>query len=122
MSTLTPAPTTPYALASLADVAIPDAVDSPGARWLVGVADAAAEDAYRLDHGEHAGDVAHEVADAAVPVYTADLWAVYVDLAAYREDVAELLEPTTDPERLARVALYAVAARLAALLLAGAEV
>lgn len=106
-----------FTLARLADVADPDSATSPGGRWLLGIA----QDVAERCHDEDPHDLAHEVADAAVPVYTAEVFAVLVDLAAYREDVADLVEDGDDMTRRATVALYAVAERLALALLAEQE-
>ena len=96
----------PYALADLADVASPDRLDSPGASFLLAVAEATCD----LQD-------AHEAADAVVPVYTADVWAAFVDLAAYREDVRDLGDDGSALTRSAALALYAIGARLAQALL-----
>jgi hypothetical protein len=102
-----------FALARLADCADPDSASSPGGRWLLGIAEGVAERC----HDEDRHDLAHEIADSAVPVYTADLFAVLVDLAAYREDVADLVDAGDDLTRRASLALYVVAERLALALL-----
>jgi hypothetical protein len=101
----------PYALARLADCADPDSPTSPGARWLLAIAEHVAE----REHDDE--DLAHEIADSAVPPYTSDVFAVLVDLAAYREDVSDLVAEGDDLTRRASVALYVVAERLAAALL-----
>lgn len=54
----------------------------------------------------------HEVADGAVPVYTHDRMATYVDTLAYTED-AEDYGNMTDPVDMAGVALYMQAERIA---------
>lgn len=96
---------TPHHLARLADVADPDSPTSPGALWLTTVA-ACVDDVTTPD------DVT-ETADSLVPVYTHERMAVLVDLAAYREDLADAgLTTTDDMVSMAGVALYLVAARL----------
>jgi hypothetical protein len=108
----------PFALASLADCASPDSVDSSGARFLARVARDVAErfidtDDYTGPLGElESGDGAHEIADSAVPVYTHERWQTFVDLAAYNEDASELGGDASDLTALAGVALYMIAERL----------
>ncbi len=59
-------------------------------------------------------DDSHEVADGAVPVYTAELWAVFVDLAAWQEDPTELgMDGAEGMEHLAGACLYLIGRRLA---------
>lgn len=110
----------PFQLATLADCYSPDTWDSPGARFLAriarDVADYVADDAdgARDTIGELTdGDAAHEIADGAVPIYTHDRWATFVDLGAYNEDVTEFGEPDgSDLTAVAGVALYMIAERL----------
>lgn len=47
-----------------------------------------------------------------MPVYTHNIWQVFVDLGAYREDVTELADPERGMEHMAQVALYMIAERL----------
>lgn len=58
----------------------------------------------------------HELADGAVPVYTHDFWATFVDLAAYAEDTDEF-GPFEDVGDSAKAAVYMIAERLAHTLL-----
>lgn len=104
----------PYALANLADVTTPDSPESAGSRFLLGVADDVAE---AIAYGRDSDDARHEIADGAVPVYTADVWQTFVDLAAWQEDISELAD-MSDPDmtRYAMVALYSVADRLTGVL------
>lgn len=110
-----------FHLTSPADCGSPDNSESVGARFLLGVRDAV------LEHVEAAGedrdaireaveslqeDAANEIADAAVPIYTGELWATFVDLQAYLEDVTELGAEASDMEQCAKVALYMIAERL----------
>jgi hypothetical protein len=114
----------PFALASLADCASPDSIESPGAKFLGGVARDVADraqpyttseptpaDVYRARLDELTGDDAHELADSAVPVYTYDRWLTFVDLAAWQEDISDY-GSTDDLTNAAGVALYMIAERL----------
>lgn len=101
----------PYELARLADCASPDNLASPGAQWLTLVAGEADEISERTEAGEDRSDVVRELADSLVPIYTRDVWATFVDLAAYQEDVTEF-GPIEDMEQAAKVALYLIAERL----------
>lgn len=107
---------TVWQLAGLAGCSSPDSVNSAGAAWLVRVARDAVELAE--DQADDLTDGIAERADANVPIYTHDLWATFVDLGAYQEDVSELIGAETDMEKLAQVALYMIAERLLAALLA----
>jgi hypothetical protein len=116
----------PYHLASLADCTSPDSADSPGAKFLAGIAEAVAEhcnqyagtpddgDDWPLIVGELLnGDAAHEIADSAVPIYTHERWQTFVDLGAYNEDPAgELGDDGSDLTQTAGAALYLIASRL----------
>lgn len=108
-----------FALARMAGCADPDNGDSPGARFLVSVADAASEHWYAYGpDGADDHDAVWEIADGAVPVYTHELWATFVDLAAYNEDdehgfMADALSHGhADLGKLAGIALYQIAERL----------
>jgi hypothetical protein len=108
---------TVWQLARMADTADPDALDSAGAKFLVHVRDAYVEHVeYKgedFDPSEDIGDTAHEIADGAPDVYTSTRWAEFVDLAAYQEDVSELMpEAGDDLTGAAGVALYIIAERL----------
>lgn len=122
---------TSWQLARLAGCSDPDAHDgrgfdgqdvqpvegSAGARFLRSVEDDCRD---RLEDGDEiddVGDVAHEVADGAVPVYTHERWSVFVDLAAYTEDLDELGGEPSDMTEAAGWALYLIGRRLAEALL-----
>ena len=62
-------------------------------------------------------DLVHETADNAVPVYTHQKWATFVDLAAYNEDPTELGFDGSDMGKGADVCLYLIASRLAGALI-----
>lgn len=98
-----------YTLAELADVNAPLS-DSPGGRWLADVWESGLE-GYDLETSDGRGMAVWEMADGAVPVYTDDLWRVFVDLAAYREDLSDW-GPIGDMLEAARMALCQVAERL----------
>jgi hypothetical protein len=104
----------PYILARMADCASPDTKDSPGARWLVGLAQDIASEHNDWTDVADVDDVRDEIAERAdqlVPTYTREIWLVFVDLAAYQEDVSEY-GPIEDMERAATTALYMIAERL----------
>lgn len=105
---------TPWQLAHMAGCMDPDSVDSPGARWLQRVADDAEELVEEAETSDLDGlaDSIHERADSAVPIYTHERFQVFVDLAAYREDLDDLGGTTGDMEKDAGVALYLIAERL----------
>jgi hypothetical protein len=123
-----------YALANMvANGAMPDSPDSPGGQFLAGVAMATAEAlAYVLDNDEtpEPSDLAHEVADGAVPVGTWDIWQTFVDLAAwdatdeYAEELGELSiggrqinDHGNGMTALAAIGLYSVAKQVASQLI-----
>jgi hypothetical protein len=122
-----PEPRTPYWLAGNADCACPDDLDSPGALFLLGVQSDVVESVnWAVEHdgwdGDAVEDIAAEISDQRVPVYTNDLWATFVDLAAYNEDIDphNLVRSMVDGPVLevgARLALYNIAERLATVLL-----
>ncbi|WP_269303403.1 hypothetical protein [Aeromicrobium sp. HA] len=121
MSTLRAVDTTStaYALANDADVACTGSLASAGAEFLARVRDALAE---RIEYdaeevARDPQDVAHEVADGAVPVYTADVWATFSDLAAWQVDIDDYVTAEDDMTRRASTALYVIAERLAVTLL-----
>lgn len=105
---------TAFRLANAADVPCPDSDTSAGADFLRAVRDAFVERyTYKAEHGEtfDADDVT-SLADDAPDVYTGEMWAQFVDLAAYREDTSELTSEDSDMDQRARVALYLIAERL----------
>jgi len=53
-----------------------------------------------------------EIADGAVPIYTHELFTIFVDLGAYQEDISELASENFNFEANARIALYLIAERL----------
>jgi hypothetical protein len=100
-----------YELARLADVNDPDTSESPGGQWLRLVADATVE-AVNYAEGLFDQDDAFELADSLVPIYTHQLWQVFVDLAAYQEDIDDLAEGTEDMTTRAGMALLMIAERV----------
>ena len=114
----------PWLLARTSECAQPDGHEKEGASFLTGVfasfecavkndvdvADDADADALRgaLDDFDW-----HEYADGAVPTYTHAKWQTFVHLAAYEEDVTELVDSRkVDGESVANAALYVIADRL----------
>jgi len=88
-----------------------------GTRFLTAVRDAYVEHVeYKgedFDPSEDISDTAHEIADGAPDVYTSTRWAEFVDLAAYHEDISDLMPETGDNlTKAAGVALYIIAQRL----------
>ena len=127
----TPTARTTWHLAILADCADPDRHDgigydpdagtanpSPGAKFLRSVETATYE---AIDHAGEDFDPdnfdTHEIADGAVPVYTSERWAVFVDLAAWQED-PDGLDAGGDMTDRAGVYLYMIAERLASAIVA----
>ena len=124
-------------LANLADCGSPDRPDgigvsppadpstvdpSPGAKFLRWAAEDLAEriayifedlDPRSADLERELEDEVAEVADGAVPVYTGERWAVFVDLAAYNEDPGDIGGWPADLTDAAGAALYMIADRLA---------
>lgn len=101
----------------VADIGGPDADDSPGAVFLSHVRDAVIEALeWKVENGDgdlaHAAvvlrDDSHELADAAVPVYTYQRWTTFVDLAAWQIDISEYSAGEDMTDRCG-VALYEVA-------------
>lgn len=94
---------------------------SPGAQFLRRVADDLAEriayifedlDPACCDLERELENEVHEVADGAAPIYTGERWAVFTDLAAWQEDIADYGTPD-DLTDAAGMALYVIADRLA---------
>ena len=105
----------PYLLSRLADCATPDNPNSPGAAFLLEVADdfrRAADERPDTDPD----DLPHEIADEACYRLesrgTHGLILAAVDLCAYREDVTDYTEPTHDAHRLLTIGLYVIASNL----------
>lgn len=98
-----------YRLANMADVASPDALDSPGAKFLSHVRDALVEWVeYNRDEAiealsEKAQDDALEQVDACVPVYTHQLWQTFTDLSAYDDESAGEFDGSTMTEQVSYV-------------------
>lgn len=107
-------------LASMAGCASPDNATSAGATFLALVQSSTVEAVrWSVEHDEGAtledyiceGSVT-EIADGCVPVYTHRLWATFVDLAAYSEDLGDLGGTSGDMEQDATTSLFAIAERL----------
>ncbi len=100
-----------FELADMADCASPDSRESAGAIWLGQIQDHFNNEFPNCDYPE---DFPAEVADYMVPVYTHEIWTIFTDLAAYREDVSELgfvFDPT-NTDKYGQTALYMIAERL----------
>jgi hypothetical protein len=99
-----------WSLGTLADVGTPDDKDSAGAQFLLGVQDDVNEiDDERFLQAARDGQIAWEfdedaeaIADSAPSVYTSTLWAQFIDLAAYQEDISDYLDDL--PEQLEKIA------------------
>lgn len=107
-------------LAATAECGGPQAPDSPGARFLTRVRDAVIEEWEYLGPRPDRRDAVladlPDVLDACMPVYTSDLWATFVDLAAYDEDLDDLGVGASDASTMTTLAgacLYAIAERVA---------
>jgi hypothetical protein len=113
-------------IAQAADVAFPDF--APARTWLTDVRDAAFESLSEavtetgFDAAE-AYDTVHEIADGIVPIYTHARWSVFVDLAAYTEEIGDYYTPSDsiDMTAAAGVALYLIAERVIVHIFAAAE-
>ena len=106
---------TTFRLALEADLASPDAVDSPGALWLNTIREAAVEfyEYNKEDGDEDVDEGLHLLADGIIPVYTHEVWLVFTDLAVWAEDLLDhSLPPGEDMTRRAMMLLYNVAERL----------
>jgi hypothetical protein len=109
---------TTWQLARMAGVSDPDSHDdSPGAKFLRRVESSASEIAENVADGYDLDDQILEVADALVPVYTHEVWKVFVDLAAYEVEVETDMALESDMTKRAQVALYEVARTLLTALL-----
>ena len=111
MSTIVPTDRTVWRLARMAGCSDPDSLTSSGARWLSRFPSAAQE---ILDYAQPDSDVEdaiHEQADSMVPVYTGEMWAVFVDVGAYDEEVSDY-GPIDNMENAAHIALYLIGRRL----------
>jgi len=112
---------TTWSLQDMAGCMAPDSKESAGAVFLARVRDDVVErvaDYPAEDFARETEDLAHEIADSAVPVYTGEKWATFTDLGAYAEDVSDLAGDSTDMDQLSNIALYVIAERLVSALLA----
>ena len=108
----------PYLLSSLADCATPDNPQSPGAAFLLEVADEAANGPRtEADPYDEASRIANEAVYRQESRGSHGLILAAVDLCAYREETEDLIEPTNDVHHLLTVGLYMIAERLAAAIL-----
>ena len=113
-----------YRLAALADCSDPDTTDSAGGRYLLRVAENVLE-RIEEEHPQWAqdnydpSDLAHQIADNSVPIYTADIWATFADLGGYEVDISDFgpIKPDDITQSVGALALYVIAETLAARLL-----
>lgn len=125
---------TTWRLSNMADCASPDVPDhygfeprttvtappSPGAkflRWIARYIEEGINSNPDARTPEDLEDLASETADTAVPIYTYQKWATFVDLAAYNEDPTELGFDGADMGNGADACLYLIASRLAGALI-----
>lgn len=99
-----------YRLADLAECTQPDTLESPGAKWLELVRDGVLDQWNEFKESIYPEDMVFEVADSLVPIYTNEIWEIFVDLGAYRE--GNDLGITDDTTKVAQVALLRIAERL----------
>lgn len=96
-----------------ADVASPDAWDSPGAVWLLNLyhsAMGAWENGEITPDAQYPEDRISELADSAVPIYTHNRWQIFADLCAYDFDSELIGEGHSDGMTgMAGVVLYEIA-------------
>ena len=109
-----------YSLAGMADCMSPDTLMSAGAVFLCDVRDAVLELIDGLDDFDGANDferltedATHELADNAVPIYTAEKWSTFTDLGAWQTDVSDYVGGEEDLDKLGSIALYEIARTLA---------
>ena len=110
---------TTWTLQRLAECMTPDSKESAGSVFLARVRDDVVErvDDYPAEDFEReTEDLAHEIADAAVPVYTGEKWATFTDLGAWEEDVSDF-GVVGGLDNLGSAALYVIAERLVCALL-----
>ncbi|AKY03748.1 OCR-like antirestriction protein [Streptomyces phage Lannister] len=116
-----------FSLAGDAETLDPDSHTSAGAQFLTSVRDATIEriewavenDGLTLVEAAEDfrdGDAIGEVADGAPSIYTHQVWQEFVDLGAYREDLEPHDLNGDDLSKIAGIALYHVAWRLASVL------
>lgn len=83
--------------------------DRDALTFVVGLVEEASDRGLPVDPDE-----VHEIADAAVPIYSGELWAVAARLRELVDDdeVRELVAPDADTDRRLAVGLYTVAERI----------
>lgn len=105
---------TAYQLATLADCADPDALDSIGAEFLKAVRDDVLETFEYDNWSSDTYATIWGIADNAVPIMTHDIAKTFVDLCAYREDLSERASDSGhDMVHLMQIAVYQIGERLA---------
>ena len=99
----------------MAGFAIGWADESPAViDFIVGVVTAADEHGIPFTDDDRDDDVAAEIADQAVPIYTGDVWAAASRLREYLDDdeMNELAGPDARLEKRLQIGLYGVARRI----------
>lgn len=106
-----------FRIANEADCSCPDSPTSAGAVFLTSIQDAVNGVEIESTDIDDYADQLTEIADDAPDIYTATLWAEFVDLGAWQEDPSEvgyeLGTPDSSMEGAARVCLYLIAERAA---------
>lgn len=114
----------PWLLANTADCASPDGHEKEGQKFLTLAFSHftfAVENDMNVSDSDDAADLRrtledfdwHEYADNAVPIYTHEKWLTFVHLAAYQEDVSDLVDYQKDvTDQVPNAALYQIADRL----------
>ncbi len=113
-------PSAVWSVACLSGMADCSEPEGDGTGYLIGIADAFVElveyaaPVHPRDFDRAFDDRSHELADGAIPVYTARKWAVFTDCGAYSEDVSELVsgKKSITGDDIANAALYQIADRL----------
>ena len=107
---------TAFRIANEAGCSCPDSPISAGAVFLASIKEAVNEiDIESTDIDDYRDDIT-EIADNAPDIYTATLWAEFVDLGAWQEDPSDVgfeFNAENDMEKAARVCLYMIAERAA---------
>ena len=113
-----------FRMSNAAGCGRPDSLESAGAGYLLGVRDAIFEhiDGIGTEWYDDTLDAfidnsLVEVVDNIVPIYTSEIWATFVDLAGYLEDMNEIASTDSDMEARAHIALYLIGERLASALI-----
>lgn len=116
-------PHTVWQLSRMAGCYDPDSLVSPGAEFLLRIEADTVVAIEEAEPSDDNSDIAHQVADTAVPIGTFDKWRTFVDLGAWEQDVSDYInwqsdDPNgTDMTTQATVALYVIGNQLASALI-----